>query len=147
MHISAVFSNPMPNPTNGSDCELLFQTENENLRLGLSDDGFYNELFNQTGLIDHVVFMQGQLEQSIILVLTPNPLNSSFENSDNVGDVPTSLRDFQGLLTLSIDDSIINYPIRGRLCSSVMTCDRSELSFEDCEPNRTYVREFSVRNK
>lgn len=145
MKVGASFNNTTSNSTSSDCCEVLFQTENENLRLGLSDDGyaFYNELFNQTGLVDHLTFMQGQLEETLVLVLRPSL------TSDQHDDVnpPTSLRDFEGSLSLMIDDQVAYFPIRGRLCSSLMSSDRTELSFEDCEPNQTYVREFSVRNK
>jgi hypothetical protein len=142
MHFGASFNT---SATGCSECQLLFQTENENLRLGLVDDdyAFYNELFNQTGCVDHVTFMQGQLEQTLVLVLTPNPANDSHDDLNP----PTSLRDFQGVLSLTIDETVANFAIRGRLCSSFMSSDRTELSFEDCEPNQTYVREFSIRNK
>lgn len=128
------------------ELKLLFQLENENLRLGLLEGttkyAFYNELFNRTGLVDHISFEEGRTTQTLVVVLIPSI------NDDK--EIPDSFQDFEGHIHLEpeiSDNPPVKIPFRGRLCCSLMRTDVTELAFEDCEPHQTYVREFSVWNR
>jgi len=145
------------------DCDVLFQRENENLNLAVAHGmgSFYNELFNHTGTVDEIYFEDGEDTCPLVMVLIPKLSAAEAERLSMISNMstldaiktefdPTSLREFRGELTLvaSSDESeFLNVPMVGHVCCSLMTCDRTELSFDECEPNLTYVREFSVWNR
>jgi len=152
------------------DCDVQFQLENENLRvrhLGGSG-GSFNELFNRTGFVNRVTFDAGVLEREVVVVLIPRLTSTmaerlllmananAFPETSMESTAPTNLRDFAGTLCFSYiqvspglapSPVVQNIPITGRYCCTLMSTDLTELSFEDCEPNQTYVREFSVWNR
>ena len=41
-------------PSPDIECDVLFQAENENLKMALAGSGYYNELFNRTAIVEQV---------------------------------------------------------------------------------------------
>jgi hypothetical protein len=144
-------------------CSVLFQQENENLRLRSSGcSGFCNELFNRTGIVE--TFTIEDITAPVVVVLIPKAITQGeLRGASSIGNRRgaatsdlslTSLREFQGAVSFVIRDvsgrqigSASTLPLKGRLCCSAMSLDRNELAFDDCEPNQTYVKEFSVWNR
>ena len=146
------------------DCDLLFQRENENLNVAVAYGvgSFYNELFNRTGMIEELSFEDGETECALVMVLVPKLGTATADRLSVLSNMstleavksefaPTSLREFHGQLLVETvgrqEGHALGVPLVGRLCYSLMVCDRTELSFDECEPNLTYVREFSVWNR
>lgn len=158
-------------PSIYAEFDLFFQAENENLRQEQFDGAgamYFNELFNRTGFVTSVIFGDTAHECNLILVLIPKLTMSMSQrlsfmaNMSNVDDTspeaataPINLRDFAGTVCFSyrgngelIDSAVVqDFPIVGRYCCTLMSTDLTELSFDDCEPNQTYVREFSIWNR
>jgi hypothetical protein len=148
-----------------SQFEVQFQLENENLRVeasGATAGGCLNELFNRTGFVSSVTFDAGVTECQLVVVIIPKLTTSMADrlalmaNTNTETAAPTSFRDFDGSVCLSYDEVSRGFrstvrgqeiPIEGRYCCTLMSTDLSELSFQNCEPNQTYVREFSVWNR
>lgn len=133
------------------DFEVLFQSENLNLQ---SQSGMFgvNEMFNQVDVIssltldklhksvDFVMVIRSRMRESLLASLM-HPHHHA-ESSK-----PTASRELSGTLTVRCDEQDALFPITGMICASIMSVDRTELHFKDCEPFQTYVREFSVWNR
>jgi hypothetical protein len=161
----SVFFSATINSSADTDCDVLFQSENENLRMSFASHNeltHYNELFNRTGAVDRLPLTRRPVP--FVVVLIPKLTGavsrrlSTIANLSSLEGVsselaPTRFLDFQGSLNFTVNRSTgqilqsLTLPLKGRLCCSLMTTDRQELTFEDCELNQTYVRDFSVWNR
>ena len=120
----------------------------------------FNELFNSIGYVDEVAVppKAGQAAPLVAVFVPALALSVKERTSRHTPlNEYTRMVSVSGVLDLAVAggggplatgaDSVVQIPIHARLCYSVLSTDVTEIEFDECEPNRNYVREFTVWNR
>ena len=151
-----------------------FQLSNENLQLMDSDGPFtikdlssqshnFNEIFNEICHVDQIVLTP---HEKCVVTMTFKPANldvqPDWEGRDNAGDSDgdesqSSTLAFEVAGDIKFCASCVQLPalpdperilrIKASACRSILNTDVDQLHFNDCVPNETYVKDFTVWNR